>query len=77
MLLAVGKETETDKKHTEKGVELHWDQVQAAVWIVTVVFSVPLCVIKVRLCAERVQNTKRAPERHVILLHLDITPCDS
>lgn len=52
------------EKRTEHGVELHWDQIQAAIWAVEVVLLGPGCMIEVWLSAKRVQHTNHTPDWH-------------
>lgn len=53
-----------NRKHTKHGVELHWDQVQAAEITCQVVLLGPGCVIEVRLSAKRVQHANHTPDWH-------------
>lgn len=49
------------EKLTKHGVELHWDQIQAAVRTVQVVLLGPNCMVEVWLSAKRVQHTNHTP----------------
>lgn len=48
--------------HTEHGVELRWDEVEATKRTHKVVLSGPNCVIEVWLSAERVQHSNHTSE---------------